>query len=641
MNRELLFKPCNIGNVEIKNRIVMAPITPNLASPDGEITNDLLHFYEARAKGGIGLIITGWSFIGDESSRDIGLQIGMIKNRFIPGLNVFTEAIHQWGTKIFIQLSYIGRKLIHKDTFKKGASTYQGLIGSNYELYKPEELTIKELEDIAKLYGEAALRSKVAGFDGIEIAMTQGEFFYSFLLEKFNKRKDIYNSGLESRILFPLKILENIRYCVGKEFPVGFRLSGFEDPHYVNDKLIDPEEAERIAEILEKEGVAYIDIFRSMLPVYVTQRKFATAETIKKVVSIPIIATGSIVEPEQAEMVISLKIADFVAIGRGLIADPDWANKVYENRCDEIIKCIRCNECLSRVTKLQILRCTVNVNTGVEGIKKSLLISKPKKRIAIIGGGPAGIKAAITASERGHDVVLFEKRNDLGGNLIPASEPYFKEDFKNLLKQLRNELYKSSVKVILNREVYKISSEMQDFDIVILATGSTPKELKIPIENNVKMYSYYDAICEPAKIKGKNIIIIGGGLIGCETALFLKYIGKNIQIIEIEKDILLDEHEFFKRTELMWMLNNSGIQIFNKSALKNIYKDNVEFFKDDEVFSVPYDSLILTIGLKPNNILFNNDNDNKVNRIQRIGDCKSIGNLFDAIHEGYSAGSVI
>ena len=640
MNKELLFQPCNIGSVEIKNRIVMAPITPNLSLPDGLMTSDLLYFYEARAKGGVGLIITGWSFIGDESSRDIGLQIGITNNRFIPVLGDFTEAIHRWGAKVFIQLSYIGRKIKDKNIFNNNDYSYQHLIGSNYELYKPEELTVKELEYIAKLYGEAALRAKAAGFDGVEIAMTQGEFFYSFLLRNFNRRNDIYGGRLESGILFPLKILENIRYRVGKEFPVGFRLSGFEDPHYVDNKFVNRLEIEKIAKILETEGVDYIDVFRSMLPVYVTKREFFTASTIKQVVSIPVIATGSIIEPEQAEKVISGNVADFAALGRGLIADPDWANKVYENRFEDIIKCIRCNECLLRVSKLQVLRCTVNVNTGIEGKQKSFLVSKLKKRIAIIGGGPAGIKASVTASARGHDVTLFEKRDVLGGNLVPASEPDFKEDFKNLLNQLRNELYESSVKLVLNREISKEDSEMEDFDEIVLATGGTPKELKIPVEQGGKIYSHYEAICEPQKINGKNIVIVGGGLIGCETALFLKDTEKNIQIFEIEEDILLDEKEFFKRSELIWMLNNSNIRVLNKSVLKKIYKNKVEFFKNDKAFSIPYDSIIITIGLKPNNILLDNEKV-KINSLYRIGDCKVIGNLFNAIHEGYLLGSVI
>lgn len=641
INKELLFKPCKIGNIEIKNRIVMAPITPNLAAPNGLVTNDLISFYETRAKGGVGLIVTGWAFIGDESSRDIGLQIGINNNRFMPSLNSFTEAIHKWGTKIFIQLSYVGRKIKDRKNPKhKKNNSIEYLIGSDYDLYQPQELTPKEIENIARLYGEAALRAKNAGFDGVEIAGTQEEIFYLFLLKEFNKRKDMYGGRLESRILFLLKILEYVKYYVGKEYPIGLRFTGFEDQHYLNNKIINESEAKKIAQILEKKAISYLNVFRSVLPAYVTKREYCTSQAIKEIVNIPVIATGSIIEPEQAEDIIFNNVADFVALGRELIADPHWANKVNENKNKDIIKCIRCNECLSRVIKLQDLRCTVNMNTVVGEKQKSFLIPRSKKRIAIIGGGPSGIKAAIIASKRGHDVTLFEKRNILGGNLIPASEPKFKFDFKNLLNQLQKDISNTSVSVILNKEISRIDSIIEKFDKIILATGAVPKKLNVPIEDKNKIYFYYDAICNPENIKGKNVIIIGGGLIGCETALFLKDIGKKIQIIEVEEDILLEEHDFFKKSELILMLKNSSIKIYRKTRVRKIYKDVVEISKNNKIFFVPFDSIIITIGLEPNKILLNEEK-NKINSLYLIGDCKEVGNLYKASHDGYSIGSII
>lgn len=641
INHQTLFTPYKIAHIEIKNRIVMAPITPNLAAPDGLVTNDLISFYETRAKGGVGLIITGWSFIGNESSRDVGLQIGINNNRFMPSLNSFTEAIHKWGTKIFIQLSYVGRKARDSKILKNTKNnSIEYLIGSGYEFYQPQELTLKEIDNIARLYGEAALRAKNAGFDGVEIAGTQEEIFYLFLLKKFNKRNDIYNGRLESRILFLTKIIEYIKYCVGKEYPIGFRFVGFEDPHYLNNKIIDPSEVKKIAQILEKEGISYLNVFRSVIPVYVTKREYCTSQAIKEIVHIPVIAAGSIIEPEQAENIIVNNGADFVALGRELIADPQWTNKVNENKSKDIIICIRCNECLSRGIKLQVLGCTVNMNTVVGEKQEPLLIPKSKKRIAVIGGGPSGIKAAITASKRGHDVTLFEKRNIIGGNLIPASEPKFKFDFKYLLNQLQKDLSNSSVNVILNHEISRIDSLIEKFDSIILATGATPKELNVPIEDKNKIYFFYDAICNPEKIEGKNIIIIGGGSIGIETALFLQDIGKKIQIIEIEKDILLEEHEYLKKCELKLMLKNSSVKIHKKSRVIKIDKDVIEISKNSKTLFIPFDCVIIAIGLEPNKILLHEEK-NMTNRLYLIGDCREVRNLYNATHDGYSIGSII
>lgn len=641
LNQGLLFSPCKIGNIEIKNRIVMAPITPNLADPDGQVTEDLIRFYESRAKGGVGLIITGWSFIGDESSRDLGLQIGINNNRYMPSLNKFTERIHKWGTKIFLQLSYVGRKEQDRKILKRTKdNSIEDLIGSNYDFYQPQELTLQEIENITKLYGEAALRARNAGFDGVEIAGTQEEIFYLFLLRKYNFRNDIYNGKLESRILFLSQIIESIRYFVGKEYPIGFRFVGYEDPHYLNNKAISNSEVKKIAKLIGQEEISYINVFRSVLPVYVTKREYRTSRMLKEIGNIPVIASGSVIEPIHAENIIANNDADFVALGRELIADPNWANKVNENKTQEIVKCIRCNECLFRGGKLLALGCTVNMDTVAGENQTVLIMPNVRKKIAIIGGGPAGIKAAIIASNRGHDVTLFEKRNIIGGNLIPASKPNFKYDFKYLLNQLYDDLSKSSVNVILNEEINSIVAIKDKFDSIILAIGAVPMVLNVPFEDRSKIFSFYAAICNPEKLIGNNIVVIGGGSIGIETALFLYHLGKRIQIIEIKNDILLEDIEFLKKCELKLMIKNSNLNVHKEARVVKIKYDAIEILKNNKTFFIPFDSVIITIGMKPKKI-FLPEEKNITNSVYLIGDCKEVGNLFNATHDGYSIGSII
>ncbi len=619
----------------------MAPITPNLAAPDGSVTADLINFYEARARGGVGLIVTGWSFIGDESSRDIGLQIGINNNRLIPGLNHLAEAIHNWGAKIFIQLSYTGRKIRNINTCKNLKSKgFEDLLETGYEVYQPQEVALEDIEKIARLYGEAALRAKIAGFDGVEIAGTQEEIFYLFLLKRYNKRTDAYNGGIEARLLFLSNIIEQIKYFVGNDYPLGFRLVGFEDPHYFKNKIIDPREVILIAHTLEKRGISYLDVFRSVLPVYVTNREYYTSRVIKEVVHIPVIAAGAIVDPDQAEQILDSGYADFIALGRELIADPQWVNKILRARREGIVKCIRCNECLARGSRLLPLGCTVNLDPVNGGKRVALQIKKTKKIIAIIGGGPSGIRAAIAASQRGNDVTLFEKGSTVGGNLILASEPKFKLEFKSLLHQLNQELSYSSVNVILNHEIYTLDPLKVKFDAIILATGSTPKDLNVPIEENSKVHYFTDIICHPERIEGQKVIIIGGGSIGVETALFLHELGKNIEIIEIESDILLNEHEFIKKCEFKAMLKKAAIKIYTSSRVRQIKKSEIEILKDNNTLYIPFDSSVIAIGSNPNNRL----NFNGVSQpgwVFQVGDCRSVCNLYNAIHEGYLVGSTI
>ncbi len=618
----------------------MAPITPNLAAPDGSVSIDLIKFYETRARGGVGLIITGWSFVGGESSRDIGLQIGINDNRLMPSLNRLTEAIHKWGAKIFIQLSYTGRKTQEINTCGNSKAKGLGdLLGSGYEVYRPQEIALEDINNIARLYGEAALRAQNAGFDGVEIAGTQEEIIFLFLLKKYNKRNDVYNGRLEARSLFLTQIIEQIKYYCGNDYPVGFRFVGFEDPHYFNNKIVDPHEVIKIAQILEKKGVSFLDVFRSVLPVYVTKREYTTSRVIKDVVHIPVIAAGAIVDPDQAEQIIVNGYADFIAMGRELIADPHWVNKVRDDRCDGIVKCIRCNECLSRGSRLLTLGCTVNMDP-VEGEKQAALqIQKTKKGIAVIGGGPSGVRAAIAASRKGYDVTLFEKGKTIGGNLIPASEPKFKFEFKNLLHQLHKELSDSSVNVILNHEIRSLDSLRGKFDAIILATGSIPKKLNVPIADYHKVHYFDDVICYPERIEGQNVVMIGGGAIGVETALFLHELGKNIEIIEIESDILLNEPEYLKKCELKSMLKNAAIKIYTSSRVMQIKKSEIEISKDNNIHNIPFDSIVIAIGSNPNNRLL--DEENPTGRVFQVGDCRSVCNLYNAVHEGYLVGSNI
>jgi len=330
-----------------------------------------------------------------------------------------------------------------------------------------------------------------------------------------------------------------------------------------------------------------------------------------------------------------------VALGRAMVADPEWAKKVYRGRSEDIVACIRCNECIFRVSRFQVLRCAVNVESGREAELGPLLPARHKKRIAVIGGGPAGINASVTAAKRGHKVTLFEKKNILGGNLVPGSRPDFKSDSRHLLQRLNRELEESSVETITGTEVKLESFEAQRFDAAIFAMGAKPKRLNVPGEDGSQIFSPYDALCNPEKIAERRVVVVGGGATGCEVALFHARRGKEVEIVELMEDILMEEQVEFNKIELRKMLNETRINIRTQAKIERIEEGAVKITeRDGKSLSIPAESVIISIGLEPDRSLYNQLG-KVVDEAYMIGDCKSVGRIYHAIHEGYAIGSSI
>lgn len=630
-----LFEPISIAGVEIKNRIVMSPMCTYFAAPDGSITERLISYYEERAKGGVGLIITGYTFIGDESSRDMGNQIGIHNDRFIAGLNFLVEQVHKYDTNIFAQLSYYGRKssnLCKKNITKKEYFNKNNLINV-------EELSLKDIEFIVDLFGKAAKRAKLAGFDGVEIHALFPDILSRFMLKQTNKRSDKYGGNLENRMRIIKEIIESIRCYVGEDFPIGFRFGAGDNFYFMNGKEFTFSEAQKAAALLEDFGADYLNIFRVPLPIY-TKQSYKGAEIVKQKVKIPVIIGGSIVEPLMAEEILFSNKADLVALGRALIADPEWPRKAKEGKYEEIRKCIRCNECIARVTQYQSLKCAINVNVGLES-KMQITEAVVKKKVAIIGGGPAGMEAALTLALRGHKVTLFEKEPILGGKLIPGSRPVFKRDIKNLIEWFNKRLKEMPIELILGREVTTEMIVKNNFDVVIIATGTKTKSINIPIEKGVRTYTAIEVLNNfQRKEIGKNIIVIGGGVTGCEVAIFIANMKKKVTLLEAREEILADEKTEFNKIELMRMLKQAKVKIYTGVKLKKLTKRGVFFLnKDKEVF-LPADSIIVAVGNESNRELFEKLK-GKISEIYCIGDCKFPRKIYHAIHEGFEIGLLI
>ena len=647
MNKiEKLFEPAKIGKLSIRNRIVMAPMgIIGLTEPDGKILQRAIDYYVERAKGGVGLIVTGLFL------PILDIEFGPLKKQgfsfiprvdnpdVIPLLSELTDSVHRHGAKIAIQLTAgFGRvlnphllALLGMDT-TIGASAVPNVWDQKVIT---RELTTEEVETLVGSFSTAAEIVKSAGFDAIELHGHEGYLMDQFTTSLWNKRKDKYGGDLDSRLRFSLEIIRNIKEKAGKDFPVIYR---YAINHYVEGGR-GVEESLEIARRLEKAGVdalhvdagCYDNWYWPHPPIYQPPGCMVDmAETAKRVVRIPIIAVGKLGYPELAERILKEKRADFVAIGRSLLADPEWPLKVKEGRPEDIRPCIGCQDgCLARITIGAYISCAVNPATGNE---KEFTIAQAEqpKSVLIVGGGIAGMEAARVAALMGHKATLYEKRDRLGGHLIEGSVPPFKHDLELLRDYYVTMLGKLGVKTVLGKGVTpKLVQEMKP-DVVIIATGSTPIIPEIPGIDKDKVVSAIDLLLGRKKAGGR-VVVAGGGLVGCETAIYLAQNGKRVTIVEMLDEIIPDVFEANKQY-LYKMLAENGVSVLTNTNLVRVTDDSavvINQFRRYEA-KLPADTIVIAMGLKPERGLVK-ALEGKVKELHTIGDCEGPGRIMDAV----------
>jgi len=636
MELKSLFTPIKIGDMQLKNRIVMAPMGTHFAL-DGYVSDQMVDYYVERAKGGVGLITMEGTCV-DAPLGKLGLrQLIIDDDKYIPKLRRLVEAVHAEGARISLQLAHAGR---YASSSIIGAQPVApSPIASRYTKELPRELNIEEVEEIIEKFGNAARRAKEAGFDAVELLGCTGYLISQFTSAITNKRRDRFGGDTAGRATFVVEIIRNIRGKVGKDFPISFKHSIDEympGGTTIEDSKIIVKRAEEVGASIIHAWAGWHESPMPMLPMSVPRGAFVhLAEAMKEVVDIPVIAVGRINDPKLADQIISEGKADLVAMGRAFLADPYFPQKVAEGRFEDIRMCIGCCRCFDTLrTGRMHIECSVNAELGRESEKRVKTVEKAK-RILIVGGGPGGMEAARVAASRGHEVILWERKDRLGGNMVLASVPPHKEEINNIINYLSHQLEKLRVKVELNKEATLEAVTRFNADEVVVATGALPIIPDIPGVGGDNVVTAINVLVGKAKV-GDRVVVIGGGMIGCETAEFLVDEGKKVTVVEMLERIGQDIGPT-TRWVVLKRIREIGIEVLTSAKAIGITAEGVIIEREGTTRAIKADTIVLAVGLEPDKELADRLRE-KVPRLHAIGDCVEVNKILEAIHEGWRIG---
>ncbi len=635
-----LFSPIKVGETVVKNRVFMPPISTNLADK-GYVTDALVAHYAARAKGGVGLIVTEVTTVeptyiylpGDMSIHD---------DSFIPGWKKLTEAVHQYDCKILPQLfhpAYMAFPIPGTPRLIAPSN-----VGPYYAKEAPRSVTKEELKVIIKQFGEAALRVKTAGADGVEIHAAHAHgLLGGFLSPLYNKRTDEYGGDISCRLRLTLEVIEEVRKMCGKDFIIDVRISGDEYTDgglNINDMIY-------VSKTLEKAGVDMLHVSGgttiargSSIPAPGTKMgsHALLSEEIKKHVSIPVATVGRITEPWIADELIANDKADICMMGRANLCDAEFVNKAMDGHVEDIRPCIGCLRCLTGIMFGKRVSCTINPSLEIEN-EDTITEAKEKKNILVIGSGPAGMEAAFVAHKRGHHVVLCEKDDKLGGEMNLAAVPIAKQDLTLVIKYMAHKL--EGVDVRLNTEVTleMLKNEFKDYE-VIAGTGASP--IVINPFTQFKSWMTADDVLAGRAFPGRKIVIIGGGSVGCETADYLAPLindlfprNRDVTILEMADGVMMNESGP-GRSLLVRRMMEKGVKIITSAKVDSVTETEINYTQDDVTHTIKdADTLIFAAGYKKNPAVEEMLEESGLN-YHMIGDAHEIGNIKTAITEAYN-----
>lgn len=628
---ELLKEPLAIGQLQLPNRLVMSPMGVNLGAPEGGVTDDLIAFYEARARGGVGLIISEVTRIEGGAGISDPCQMAAYRAGDIPELQRLVDVVHRWGSKLFVQLQHPGRAASAWVTGVQpvAPSALASPLGGDL----PRALSLDEIREMVDRFVKAGRIVQMAGADGVELHAAHGYLINQFFSPAMNLRDDEYGGSFLNRLRFASEILQGIRQTCGPHFPISVRINAEE----MLPGGIDQEEAARIAKALEEAGANLINVScyteGCIEPgTYPQGWKKQMVQRIKEAVTIPILAVNNIKEPAAAEAMLAEGASDLVGLGRALLADPAWPQKAFAGREKEIRTCIGCLVCFDEICKLRRIRCSVNPLTGREREYAHPQINGGGRKVAIVGAGPAGIQAALTLHQRGFHAVLFDENEAPGGALNIADKGHGKEKITRLVQGLYAQLATAGVEMHFGKRVGPADLEDLQPESVFLACGAEPLKPAVPGVHADHVVSAESVLRGTSSPQGR-VVIVGSGMTGLETAEVLALRGCDVTLVE-----MLDRPGGgVYPTVLSDILNRIlplGTEVLLGHRLTNIVENEVELLRlqDGEQITIPVDWVVLAVGVKPRRTLATACG-NGFACLQLIGDAAEPGRILEAMQE--------
>jgi 2,4-dienoyl-CoA reductase (NADPH2) len=662
---DVLFEPIQINQVRVRNRICMPAMNLNYCD-EYRVTDRLVEFYAERARGGVGMLVTGCATVDERSGGHHFM--GAHDNAFIPGLRRVASAVRAEGAAAFIQLNHLGR-YAPSATIDGRQPFAPSAVASRLTREVPHALTLEEVEGTIGAFAQAGRRVREAGFDGVEVLCGTGYLISEFLSPVTNQRTDRYGGSLENRMRFGLEIIEATRGQVGRDYAVTVRMNGNDFMQGGNGR----DELLSFAKALVGAGVDALNInvgwHEARVPQVTTgvpRNTYAyLARAVKEAVNVPVMTGHRINRPEEARDLVADGLCDMVCMGRPLIADPFLPAKAAAGKANEIVHCVACGQgCLDNVFMVENpVRCLSNPRVGRERETRPIRAVRPS-RVMVVGGGAAGMAAAVSAAECGHAVTLYEAGDRLGGQLHLAGAPPGREEFQELASDLARQVALSNVRVILRHRVDAALVRREAPTAVVIATGATPARPPIPGVELSNVVQAWDVLSGKAHV-GKRVVVVGGGAVGVETALFLAEKGtlsaaavkfllvnraeppehlfelatkgtKEVVLIEMAKTIGADIG-LTTRWTFLQDLARAGVTLHAKTRALEITPTHLRVDLEGKEMLLPCDSVVLAAGSKPLNPL-----QAEIERLgvpcQVVGDAHKIGLALTAIHAGFEAG---